>query len=204
MTTHRAAPVESVQPRYDPGISGEHLMLEEASTAEVTFRVPGCPETRARYRQVAQDGEGPVPHPRFRDGWRLHVDILGERRRIVDGSVFFRLFRGEDQITRPFLIGLMTWEEDMRLGALVTAAMLGSLAYEQGKIDPTDSPEEIHKTGLLPQLITLKSNTPHGLRPDEAPYLRELLLEIAASLMEEVKRRVGEIAPPPPAVKFCL
>ena len=192
------------EPMEAAGIQGEHLMLEETSSSVVTFRTPSSPEVRARYRQIAQDGEGAIPHPHFQDGWRLRVDILGEDGCIVDGSVFFRLFRGSEQITRPYLLGLMTWEEDMRLGALITASLLGSIGYAQGKINPTDKPKEIAKSGVLPQLITLISNTPYGPRPSEAPHLMNLLHEIAAVLMQEVKRRVGEIAPPPPTVKFCL
>lgn len=95
-------------------------------------------------------------------------------------------------------------DEDMRLGALITASLLGSLGYAQGKINPTEKPKEIKKSGILPQLITLISNTPHGPRPSEDPHMMELIHEIAAVLMQEVKRRVGEIAPPPPMVKFCL
>ncbi|KXV70555.1 hypothetical protein AD951_02630 [Acetobacter malorum] len=195
---------DAVSPWEDTGIQGEHLKLEETATSVVTFRTPSSPEVRARYRQIAQDGEGDVPHPRFGDGWRLRVDILGEDGSIVDGSVFFRLFRGPEQIVRPYLLGLMTWDEDMRLGALITASLLGSLGYAQGKINPTEKPKEIKKSGMLPQLITLISNTPHGPRPSEAPHMMELIHEIAAVLMQEVKRRVGEIAPPPSMVKFCL
>ncbi|WP_237955802.1 hypothetical protein [Acetobacter senegalensis] len=134
----------------------------------------------------------------------MRVDILGEDGNIVDGSVFFRLFRGSEQIVRPYLLGLMTWDEDMRLGALITASFLGTMGYAQGKITPTGKPKEITKSGILPQLITLISNTPYGPSPSEAPYMMELIHEIAAVLMQEVKRRVGEIAPPPPKVKFCL